>query len=182
MVKIVTPAIRKFYKEYIAAVIEDLHKVIIAHMPPEKVDCVNCIFDQVNNKSSGTFDSSFVAPVTIFGKVINPTPFTRGRCPVCRGEGVLTNPVTKKLKAPVRWNPREAQELQITPAGREGAPIVRIKVLRKDYETVRDAEHFTVDGVRCELNAPITIRSLGKQEELVVAFLIATEIGSDTKK
>lgn len=185
MAKIVTPAIRKFYKEYIKAVIEDLHKPIIAHMSPEKADCPCCIWDSVNGKSSGTFNTSFVSPILIFGKTINPIPFTRGRCPVCHGVGYLTNPVIKRLKAPVRWNPRtngDFQDFQITPAGREGKAIVRIKVSRKDYETIRDAEYFTVDGVRCELNAPITIRSLGQQEELVVAYLTATEVGSDVKR
>jgi hypothetical protein len=183
MGKIVTPAIRKIYKELIHQVVEDLHKVIFAHMPPDKEDCPNCVWDSVNGKSSGTFDSSFVSPITIFGNVISPSSFTRGRCPVCSGVGYLASPVTRKLKALVKWNPKgSTDEIKATPAGREGEPMVRIKVLRADFNTLVGAEYFTVDGVKCVINKPPTIRGLGVQEELVVAFLLATEVGSDVKR
>jgi hypothetical protein len=96
--------------------------------------------------------------------------------------GYLTNPVTRNIRALVKWNPKGSETLKITAAGREGEPIVRIKVLRSDFDTLVGAESFTVDGVRCELNAAPTIRGLGTQEELVVAFLLATEVGSEVKK
>ncbi len=182
MTKIVTPGIRKTYKGLIRQVVEDLNKPILAHMPPEKADCPNCVWDSINKKSSGTFQSSFVAPVTIFDAVITPASFTMGRCPVCRGVGFLSKAITRNLKALVKWNPKGADNLEITAVGREGAPVVRIKVLRPDFLTVVNAESFTVDGVRCELDAPPTIRGLGTQEELVVAFLLATEVGSDVKR
>lgn len=181
MVKIVTPATRKIYKELITQVNIDLHKVIIAHMPPEKADCPNCIWDSVNKISSGTFQSSFVSPVTIFGNVITPNPFSRGRCPICLGIGYLSIPSARNIKTLVKWNPKGYNEIQPTPAGREGDPIVRIKALRKDFDTIVNAEYFTVDGVTCVLNAPPTIRGLGIQEEQVVAFLLATEVGSSVK-
>ncbi len=182
MTKIVTPGIRKTYKTLIKQVVEDLHKNILAHMPPIKADCPNCIWDAVNKTSSGTFQSSFITPVTIFGNVITPSLFTRSRCPVCFGLGYLASPVTKNLKALVKWNPKTDDTLLILPAGREGEPVVRIKLLRVDFPTLIGAETFTVDGVRCELNAPPTIRGLGEQEELVVAYLLATEVGDDVKR
>jgi len=182
LAKIVTPGIRKIYKDLIKQVVEDLHKPIVAYLPPEEVDCPDCIYDFANKKSSGTFDSSFVTPVVIFGNTINPQPFTRGRCPVCLGAGILTNDVIKNIKALVKWNPRRSDVIDSTPAGREGAPIVRIKVLRSDFDTVVSARYFVIDGIRCELNEPPTVRGLGTQEELVVAFLLAVEVGSDVKK
>jgi len=179
---IVTPAIRKLYHDLLTEVIEDLHKPITAHMPPIKADCPNCQYDTANKKSSGVYNNTFVAPVIIFGSTINPAPFTRGRCPVCHDIGFLTSQITKPLKALVRWNPKSASDLEITPAGREGAPIVRIKVARPHYNTVMAAEYFTVDGMRCVLNEPATIRGLGTQEEMVIAFLLAVEVGSDVKR
>ncbi len=181
MGKIVTAAIRKTYKTLIRDVVEDLHKPVIAHMPPEKADCPNCHWDSVNNKSSGTFNNSFTVSVNIFDLVINPSPFTRGRCPVCLGQGFLVRVIDRNIKALVKWNPDGPDDLRITPAGREGAPAVRIKVLRADYDIVNKAEYFTVDGVRCEVNTPFTIRGLGTQEELVVGYLISTEVGKDIK-
>jgi hypothetical protein len=181
MAKIVTPSIRRTYSKLIKQVVADLNKKITAYMPPDTADCPNCFFDFSLKKSSGKFDSSFVTPVEIFGETISPISFTRSRCPVCYGAGELTSAVTKSLKALVKWNPKTADEIVSTPAGRESSPIVRIKVLRVDFDTLVAAEYFIVDGIRCEMNEPPTIRGLGEQEELVVAFLISTPVGSDVK-
>lgn len=179
MGKIVDRGIRKIYSETIKQVISDLHKVITAELEPQKIDCPNCIYDTVNKKSSGVHDSTFVSSTTIFGETITPQPFTRGRCPVCFGEGELTVANTKSIKALVRWNPNE--DLEVSPAGLEGKPLVRIKAERKHYDTITQALSFTVDGVKCERIQPVNIRGLGKQEELVVAYLLAVEPGSDVK-
>lgn len=142
----------------------------------------NCHYDFINKRSSGEFDTSFVTPVVIFGATIDPILFSRSRCPICFGEGQLTEDVTRNVKALVRWNPTPASELEILPVGREGAAVVRIKVLRTDYDSVVGATHFLIDGVRCELIQPVTVRGLGVQEELVVAFLQEVEPGKDVKK
>ena len=183
MPTIVTPAIRKIYKDLIKQVIEDLHKPIFVYLGPEKEDCPNCIYDRVNKRSTGNFDTSFVSPVTIFGNTITPTSFTRGRCPVCYGNGHLEQEVRRNIKALVKWNPRGADNMEVLPVGREGKAVVRIKVARSDLDLVTGAEYFEIDGVRCELMQPPTIRGLGTQEELVVAFLMEVETGRvDVKK
>lgn len=181
MAQIVTPAIRRVYSKLIKQVIKDLHKPITAFLPPDTEDCPNCLYSFSLKKSSGTFDSSFVAPVVILGNTISPIPFTRSRCPVCYGEGQLKSDVSKGLKALVKWNPKSTKAIESTPAGRESSPIVRIKVDRNDFDILTSAIYFIVDGIRCELNEPPTVRGLGEQEELVVAFLISTEVGSDVK-
>lgn len=181
MIKLVTPDIRKTYKNTIKQVIKELNKPITAHMPSTKTDCPNCHFDSVNNMSSGVFDASFVSSMTIYGQTISPQPFTRGRCPVCYGQGVLEQQVVQPLKALVKWNPKSDDVSVPTPAGREGKPFVRIKVAREDYEYVSGAEYFIVDGVKCILSGGPTPRGLGTQEELIVAFLVAVEVGSDVK-
>lgn len=181
---IVTPSIRKTYKDLIKQVIQDLHKPIFVFLTPDKEDCPNCLYDSVNKVSSGNFDSSFVAPVTIFGNTVNPQSFTRGRCPVCYGDGHLEQEVKRNVKALVKWNPRGSRkDMEVLPVGREGKAVVRIKVARDDLDLVTGSEYFLVDGVRCELLQPPTIRGLGTQEELVVAFLMEVETGKvDVKK
>jgi hypothetical protein len=179
---IVTPAIRKIYKDLIKQVVEDLHKPILVFSPPGKEDCPNCVYDFVNKTSSGNFQTSFVAPVVIFGNTIDPASFTRGRCPVCYGDGHIENEIKRNVKALVKWNPGSADDLESLPVGREGKSVVRIKVLRADFDLINDAISFTVDGVRCEMIKPPTIRGLGTQEELVIAFLQEVEPGKDVKK
>lgn len=181
MAQIVTPDIRRVYSKLIKQVIKDLNKPITAYLPPATENCPNCLWSFSLKKSSGTFDSSFITPVVIFGNTITPSSFTRGRCPVCFGEGKLSSEIPKSLKALVKWNPKSVKAIESTPAGRESSPIVRIKVDRNDFDTLVAALYFIVDGVRCELNEPPTVRGLGEQEELVVAYLIATEVGNDVK-
>lgn len=178
---IVTPAIRKRYKDVIKEVMADLHKPILIYLEPDKEDCPNCKWDFINKKSSGKFDSSFIAPVVIFGNTINPASFTRGRCPVCFGVGYLEREVERSVKALVRWNPT-IKDMDILPVGREGKAVVRIKVLYSDYALVVGALYYRVDGVRCERIRPVTVRGLGTQEELVVALLQEVEVGSAVKK
>jgi len=176
MAKIVTPEIKKIYRKLINQTIEDLNKPVVIHLEPIKVDCPNCLYDTLNKKSSGVFDTSFVAPVVIFGDTINPISFDRGRCPVCFGEGVLTSENTRNIKALVKWNP--GGTIENIPIGREGAPLVRIKAKRTEYDHILSAEYFVVDGVRCEKVQPPTIRGLGTEEVLVTVLLVAVEPGS----
>ncbi len=178
---IVTPAIRKRYKDVIKEVVEDLHKPVLIYLEPDKEDCPNCVYDFVNKKSSGKFQSSFTVPVVIFGNTVSPASFTRSRCPVCFGVGYLEQEVERHVKALVRWNPT-IKDLDILPVGREGKAVVRIKVLRSEYDLVVGAQYFLIDGVRCERIRPLTIRGLGTQEELVVALLQEVEVGSAVKK
>lgn len=179
---IVTPAIRKIYKDLIKQVVEDLHKPVLVFSPPDKVDCVNCKWDSINKTSSGKFQDDFVTPVVIFGETISPINFTRGRCPVCRGAGYLQQEIRRNIKALVKWNPTAAEDIESLPVGREGTAIVRIKVLRADFDLMNNAVHFLVDGVKCELIRAPTIRGLGTQEELAIAFLQEVESGTDVKK
>lgn len=182
MAKIVTPAIRKTYKNLIKQVVEDLHKPIFVFLTPEKEDCVNCLWDPINKRSSGQFDTSFTVPIIIFGTLISPISFSRSRCPVCYGVGYLQQEVKRNVKALVKWNPTSIEDLEILPVGREGKAIVRIKVLRADFILVNTAIYFKIDGVRCEIIQPPTVRGLGTQEELVVAFLQEVEVGKDVNK
>jgi hypothetical protein len=179
---LVTPDIRKTYRDLIKQVVEDLHKPVVVYSPPTTEDCPNCLYDSINKISSGQFDTSFVTPVVIFGNTINPKSFNRGRCPVCFGKGHLEGAITRNVKALVKWNPEAADDVESIPVGREGAAVVRLKVLRADYDLVNQAEYFLVDGVKCEIIRPATIRGLGTQEELVIFFLQEVEPGRDVKR
>lgn len=179
---IVTPSIRKTYRDLIKTVVEDLHKPVLVFSPPLKEDCPNCKWDSINNASSGKFQDSFVLDVVIFGETISPTPFSRSRCPICYNVGYLIQEVRRNVKALVKWNPTAADDIESLPVGREGKAVVRIKVLRADYEIVNEALYMLVDGVKCEMIRAPTVRGLGTQEELIIAYLLEVEPGKDVNK
>lgn len=179
---IVTPEIRKLYKDLLKDVMKDLGKPVLVYPASDKEDCPNCVYDAFNKRSSGKFDSTFTVAVTIFGAEINPQEFTRGRCPVCFGAGYLEQSVVRNIKALVRWNPTPSTPFEVIPVGREGSAIVRIKVLWADYTTVKTGVYCLVDGVRCENISPPSIRGLGTQEELAIFYFQEVEVGGDVKK
>jgi len=181
MGKIVTNAIRKTYKNLIKSVVKDLGETILVYGAPEKTMCPNCFQDLVTGKSKNVFRDTFITPVVIYGVTINPQAFTRGRCPVCKGEGYLTYVVPTIVKALVKWNPKDG-ELSRTPVGIEGSNIVRIKARRSYYEAIRDSVYATIDGVRCVLSSPPVYRGLGAQDELVVAFFQSVSPGFSVKE
>jgi len=180
MAKIVTGAIRRIYKNLIKDVVKDLGESVLVYGAPDSEDCPNCLRDLVTGTSKGVFDSTFVVSVVIFDVTITPQAFTRGRCPVCKGDGFLFSRTATIVRALVKWNPQDG-ELENTPAGVEGQNIVRIKARSSNYAVIRDNEYVTIDGVKCELVKPPVYRGLGAQDELVVAFFKAVQVGKNVK-
>ncbi len=180
MAKIVTKAIRKTYKTLIKQVIADLGEPISVYGTPEEADCPNCHYDRVTKKSKNIFDAAFVTPTTIFDVLITPQSFNRGRCPVCSGDGKLFNLAPKIVRGIVKWLSKDS-EMENTVAGKEGSSLARVKSRLSSYTLLRDCQHATIDGVRCELTEPPRIRGLGQQDELVISFFQAVEVGHNIK-
>ena len=181
MAKIVTKPVFRIYKDLMRQVIKDLGQSVSLYHDPDVADCPNCIWDRVSKKSKNIFDSSFVTPVTIFETLISPQSFTRGRCPVCKGEGKLYNYTPIIVQALVKWDPGKSDS-ERTVAGVEGFNVVRIKARKTYYEKIRDCNYAIIDGVRSELVKPPILRGLGKQDEVVVAYFEAVEVGKSVKE
>jgi hypothetical protein len=180
MAKIVSPAIKKAYVKYIKDTIEDLNRSVDVYLPPEAMDCPNCLYDPINKKSTGVVDPLFVTSVVIFGQTISPQSFTRGRCPICKGEGVLTSEVKRSVKCLVKWQPDGPDDLEIIPSGREGASVVRLKALPSNYNNFINAIYYVVDGTKCEAISSPNIRALGTTKGMVVVYLQEVEVGRGT--
>jgi len=181
MGKIVTKSIQRTYRNLIKQVVKDLGEAIQLYYDPEETFCPNCLWDVVSGKSKGIYNTSFVTPVTIYGKVVNPKVFSRARCPVCLGEGKLLNYTPIVVQALVKWAPADS-EMERTVAGDEGRNIVRVKARKSYYIRLRDCRYAIIDGVRCELIRPPTLRGLGKTDEIVVAYFEAVEVGKSVKE
>lgn len=151
---------------------------------PEKEDCPNCIAS-IEDASLNIYNSSFTTPVVIFGETINPTPFSRGRCPVCYGKGYLSYESSTVIKALVRWNPPDSGPrgyMVEGPGGIEGKNVVRVKADVCYYEKLRDCEYIKVSNIKCELLNPPVFRSANGTDFGVTAYFISTEPGHSVRE
>lgn len=144
---------RKFGK-VMMGVIEGLSENIIVYKVNLHLECVNCYFDSVNNKSSG------VCKV----ESGEPNYFTIGRCPVCKGEGVVTVARKKHIKGLVIWSPREdsLNALSYNQSGMEGNTLVEVKTDKCYLELLRDCQYIMLNGAKCRLAKPPFLEGLGK--------------------
>ena len=176
--------LHKEMKVMYSTLVKESGKYITIFGAPEKIGCPNCYQDHTGN-STGVFNSSFVTPIVIFGETYSPISFTLGRCPVCEGTGSLTYADSSKIKALVLWNPAGVSDsrgsLNTTPAGLEGSNVVRVKADKCYYNRLRDCTKATIGGVECSLALPPTIRFVGKEDVLVTAYFIATEVGHNVR-
>jgi hypothetical protein len=156
----------------------DLHKLIkglgrcvTIYRPDLESDCPNCFYDAINRESTGKYDSSNPNPVGSLHR-----PFTVGRCPVCRGRGTLTTKRKKDIHALVTWRPRPegmmGNDTQFTPAGKASDTVVRIKTDPCHLVLIRESKFAMIDGLKCVLSDPPTIRGLGNRKVLIALFKV----------
>lgn len=174
------PNIGKELKKMYEVVRKETGESICLHMIPNKTDCPNC-YSNPNGESTNVYDSSFVAPTEIYGDTITPTLFTRGRCPVCYGKGVLEQDVEKRIKVIVRWNPSGAGsakgDMDITAAGVEGFNNVLIRSPKCYYNDLRDCVKAVISNIDCVLLVPPVLRGVGNVDVVAVAFFTSIDPG-----
>jgi len=144
-------------------VIDGLGREIMVYLPDTRRECPNCYYDKVHEKSSG------------IPKVLpsNPNYFTIGRCPVCRGKGVLTTVRKKCIYGIVIWNPQgnATNNLTFSEGGFAGETIVEIKTDECYLDLLKVANYIIVDGVKCKLSNPPIVRGLGGKNVLIGHFI-----------
>lgn len=150
------------FKKSFGKYINGLHRRIAVYLQDSTAECPNCYYDKVNDVSSGI-------------PKVNPGDtnyFTVGRCPVCNGKGVLTTTRRRFIKGLIIWNPTSdnMNDLTFTPAGYEGATRVEIKTDPEHLNSIKNSKHVIIDGIRCKLSNPPTVRGIGKQSILVAQF------------
>ena len=110
-------------------------------------ECPNCYYSQAEKASTGKY------------KPGGPKPFVHGRCPVCKGKGVLSTITTDTIRGDIVWKGRAsavAKEGLMTffDPGEEDMVIVRIKVDLCYKHLITNAAYFIVDKAKCVLIKP----------------------------
>lgn len=180
-------SIQQEYKKYINQVVSDLGREIDVLSSLTTVVCPNCYWDGVTNKSSGVFDSSFVSPVTVFSstsaeRTITPIPFTRGRCPVCFGEGKLVAHSVTTITANISYYPEElggkSEEYNVEPFGKDGKSYIILKTHEKNYSLLLNCDAIFINDVRYEKVRPPVYDGVGIHALAVCWFV---EISTDAR-
>jgi len=149
-----------------------LNRQIAVYLSCTESECPNCYYDKINRASSGICKN---APGHL-------NYFAVGRCPVCRGKGVLTSVRRRCIKGIVIWNPSGSamNSLTHTDAGFEGATRVEIKTDPCNLELIRDCQYVVIDGVQCRLSNPPVMRGIGERQILIAQFFTVDKPKSDS--
>lgn len=170
------------YAKTIKKIVKDLSKCISVYGQPISVECPNCVFDVAHQKSAGIRKWKPVpSSYTVFAGTDyahtyyeSNTNFTRGRCPVCYGEGQLSRPSKTDIDALVTWKRSTAYQgrQEWFPAGLDNVLACRIKTKECNYDIVKEAEYFLIDGQKMVLFRPPDFYGLGGKNSLCAAYLI----------
>jgi hypothetical protein len=159
---------------------KEVYKSVIIHLETSSVDCPNCLRD-ASGASLNKFDVTFITPITIYDIIRIPTFFTRGRCPICSGKGVLEKENLRTLFSIIKWNPTNDGAMEKTPAGIEGFNVVSVKTDKCNLTVLKNAKKAIIDGVECVLLLPPVIRSVGQVDIMAVAYFVISEVGINTR-
>jgi hypothetical protein len=165
------------HKRTIRSVIKGLGRAVIVYKQPVKQECPNCYYDKFTDRSTGKCKWTAVEAIAqqAAHEVANPGEiryryFKFGRCPVCRGRGLIEIHRRKYVDCLVTWDPgARNNSVTYTPAGTEGSTIVQLKTDPKYYDLFKDSSKIVVDGVDCKISRPPTLRGLGVQAVLVIS-------------
>lgn len=203
--------LKKEFKKGFDEYIKKMGRTVEAYLEPFSVDCPNCIYDNLQKKSSNVYDQNFKKPINIFPgttvqRQVYPAPFNvttvsgvqydpslpnpkilkTSVCPVCKGFGILTSDNVQCFQAVVTRGISktdvEGPDMVDLSAGLDGIDIIRLKSFSCNYSIVRDAKYFKVEGIKAKTEVPPRLKGLGS-DAIVEVYLttVQEDISSSVK-
>lgn len=176
MRKRISDKTKRKYKKRINSVIKDLGRPIEVFKQPAKHECLNCYYDKLTNTS--TNDCKWTVQeasqkqqeyIDSGGIGLRYKFFSKGRCPVCKGQGYLVTIRKVWIDCKITWSPRnQGNDLTYTAAGVEGSTIVELKVDPKYYDTFKNCSSLRIDGIECKLSTIPVMRGLGNKSLMII--------------
>jgi len=178
---------KRKYKKRINSVIRDLGRPIEVFKQPAKYECFNCYYDKLT--ATSTNECKWTAVETIAkqqeyaaagGVGFRYKYFTRGRCPICKGQGFLSTVRKVWIDCKVTWAPStNGTDLTYTAAGVEGSTIVEIKADPKHHRTFNNCSSIRVDGIECKISEIPILRGIGNKSVMVITAFTTDKPGID---
>ena len=156
-------AIEKKFGHIIKSVVKELSKCIEIITIEVAHECPNCFIDSVTGKSTGVCKNS----------PGHPSYFKFGRCPVCRGDGVIEQENKVYVNASIVWrgantSTSDENDLVFNDYGLEGRAVARLKTDICHLNLFKSCDYIIVEGIECTLYNPPVLRGLGGKHVLVV--------------
>lgn len=119
------------FQDGIDTLIRQLGKTVKLIYDPTIIDCPNCVFDPIGNKSANRFRP---------GK----QPFSDARrCPYCRGRGKTEQENSEEITALIKFNPRDYKKYGISV--QDPSLLVRMKTFLTDVIKIQRATSAIID-------------------------------------
>lgn len=141
--RFITPRLNSLFAAGVTELINELNKryqfqVLLV----TKTRCPNCIYDAVQNCSTGRYRTG------------GPSPFN-AMCPVCNNKGMVETQVKRIVVANVRLGTSPAAADTPLPEGQLPSNIAQVKTVYTNKKLIDDAKAFFVDGMRySRINLP----------------------------
>lgn len=155
-------AIEKKFGRVLKNVVKELSKCIEIITINESTPCPNCYFDSTTGKSSGVCKNS----------PGHPDFFEFGRCPVCRGEGTITQENKTYINATVFWRGSSSSgskenDLVFADYGTQGMAMAKLRTEICHLNLFKSCDFIIVDGIKCTLYNPPIIRDFCGKHVLI---------------
>jgi hypothetical protein len=155
--------IKKRFGRKIREVIKELSRNVKIITIETDSECPNCYIDTVTGKSSGVCKH----------EQGHQDYFKYGRCPICKGEGVIEHETSIYVSALVVWrgstsSSSKENDFVFNDFGLAGRAVARLKTDVCNLNLFKLCDYVVVDGIKCTLYNPPIIRGLGGKHVLVV--------------
>lgn len=203
--------LKKEFKKGFDEYIKVMGRPVQAFLDPFEVDCPNCIYDSTQKRSSNNYDTTFKLPVNIFPgttseRIVYPIPFnvttvsgvqydpaipnpkilTSAICPVCRGNGILTEDnstcFTAVVTRGITKTDVEGPDIFDLSGGKDGIDVIRLKSFSCNYSVMRDAKYFIIEGVKAKPEMPPRLKGLGSDAIVELFLTTVKEDNSSSSK
>jgi hypothetical protein len=131
------------FTETIEQLMADLGRAVTLRLPPLTLDCPNCGWDHIHQRSSNIYTPN-ASGVTL-DKSFPPGQ----RCPVCKGQGKLQFKRDTTYTALIGKNPRD-DEFDYAAHGLVPSNVVRTKTVGTSFSDMEITQFIIIDDVEYE--------------------------------